>query len=60
MNYGIKFVGKIIIRSKIRQSKPAMQVYFVEKGALHIGDIPENEKVKDAMPVFGFSFSGIQ
>jgi hypothetical protein len=31
MNYGIKFVGKIIIRSKIRQSKPAMQVYFVEK-----------------------------
>ena len=48
------------MRSKIRQSKPAMQVYFVEKGALHIGDIPENEKVKDAMPVFGFSFSGIQ
>lgn len=48
------------MRSKIRQSKPAMQVYFVEKGALHIGDIPENEKAKDAMPVFGFSFSGIQ
>ncbi len=24
------------------------------------GDIPENEKVKDALRVFAFSFSGIQ
>lgn len=37
-----------------------MQVYFVEKGALHIGDIPENEKVKDARWVFGYLFSGVQ
>ncbi|MBK8196560.1 MAG: hypothetical protein IPK76_26435 [Lewinellaceae bacterium] len=43
------------MRSKIPQSKPAMQVYFVEKGALHIGDIPENEKVKGAGG-FGFFF----
>jgi hypothetical protein len=37
-----------------------MQVYFVEKRAAHIGDIPENEKAKGALRVLGFSFSGIQ